>query len=134
MARKRDYKAEYRARKLKAAKSGYKSVRQYKAARKAGSVPRGAEPVRPRQMARTVGGDFKRQTVRNWSRKHSHVKSTHYLPSWTDKQVDDFFNAYIAQPSEDNETVKKDIWRYHRDYYGDDKEWSEDWKSHFSTQ
>lgn len=101
MARKkRDYKAEYQARKRKATQLGYKSEREYKRARKTLSTPRNQAPPAKEEatkLAPTLGISISRirRESKRWSNKHSHVPNSKYRDSLTDDQARRYWRAFV---------------------------------------
>lgn len=79
----RDHKAEYARRKAKAQASGYKSVRQYKTARKTLALPRNESVT-----------DYK-SASRQWSKDHSRLKTSRFNSNFKPERVTDYYNAYV---------------------------------------
>ena|SRR6266540_3888185 len=96
MARKaRDYKAEYRAAKLRATRAGYKSEREYKRVRRELALPPRTMPV-PKRILETNPIVARRRESQRWSDAHSHKDTSRYSPSLTDRQAELYHAAYVA--------------------------------------
>lgn len=143
MARKkRDYKAEYAAAKRRATAAGYKSQREYKAARKALSVPRGASPVPKRIAENVIDGGVSSATNRSsrmrqlrkesriWSDRHSRVPRSRYSPRMSDDVVERYHRAFVDDiPEVSRRKRPKERKRRIRDYLLDTDQITEDeWK------
>lgn len=134
MARKRDHKAEYQARKRKALQSGYASEREYKAARKRLNVPRNASPI-SRPIAVTIDNTLSRDHMRyirrqsaRWSDKHSYVTRSRFGKNMTDDQVERYYKAFVEPITEGSRRGKaKERRRRIHDYlvpdYITEREW-----------
>lgn len=105
MARKRrDYKAEYAARKRRAKAAGYRSEREYKRTRKALKTPRNASPV-SRPIAEVTGREQladaaeirkMRREANAWSKRHSKQPSSAYVKSMSDENVRRYWLATVG--------------------------------------
>lgn len=108
--RQRDYKAEYAATKRRVRASGYKSEREYRAVRKQLKLPPRTSPVPKRIQERIQPGITASATTsagriarlrresHHWSDQHSHVKNSRYFKSFTDAQVERYWQAYVEYP------------------------------------
>lgn len=99
--RRRDYAAEYAARKRRAKAAGYRSEREYKQVRKALKTPRNASPI-SKPIAQVTGrsqledaADIRRMRRESaaWSRKHSKRDTSQYVKSMSDENVRRYWAA-----------------------------------------
>lgn len=109
MPRKRNYKAEYKARKRKAQRSGYKSVKEYAAVRKSLALPARSSPI-PKRILETQKPGYvdsiipsalgrMRAECEIWSTTHSQINRSEYKPSFTPEQVRQYHKAYVEYPA-----------------------------------
>lgn len=114
MARKRDHKAEYAARKKRAKKAGYSGVSEYRRARKVLALPR-RKRLPPKQIIRRYDTVTNRQTMdvielspgmsrmrreaAKWSALHSRYPRSEFDPGMSNKQVRAYHHAYVERPS-----------------------------------
>lgn len=105
MARARNHKAEYAARKAKAQALGYSGVSQYRGTRKALNLPRTrrtpsrAVAVRYSPvlgLPRSWVGSMRRE-ARKWSEAHSHSPRSAYRPDMSDAEVRAYHRAYVQR-------------------------------------
>jgi hypothetical protein len=94
--KRRDYRAEYQARKQRATAAGYESVRQYGKVRKELNLPPRSSPV-PKRIYLS-GTQLKRQQAERWSRAHSHVKRSRYKASFTNTELEAYWQAFVRPP------------------------------------
>lgn len=95
--RKRDYKAEWAARKRRATAAGYRSVGEYSQARKKLGTPRNASPLPKRVTERVTKTDgVIRRESKAWSDKHSRQSSSRYRASWDDEKVGRYYDTFVA--------------------------------------
>lgn len=141
MARKkRDYKAEYAARKRNATRAGYKSVREYSRVRKEFNLPRGTAPV-PRRIAERIQPNVSapkvsraqrlRNEARAWSRKHSHRHTSRYRPSMTDEEVEKYHHTFVEWIEGSRKEVGREKRRRIRDYLVPDHMDYDEWASKY---
>lgn len=105
--RRRNYKAEYAARKQRARAAGYESIREYTAARKRLGTPRRASPV-PKRVSEAIiaAGNTRDQAAKAWSNRHSKVKESAWSDSFNESQREAYFNTYV-KPSRNRAKWKK---------------------------
>ena len=109
VARKRDHKAEYAARKAAAKRRGYESVRETRRARKVLSLPRRRHTPPKRVLERydsslidviepsqSVGR--LRREARKWSDAHSRVDRSKYRDDMTNKELRAYHKAFVEPP------------------------------------
>lgn len=129
MARQRDYRAEYAARKARAKAAGYTGVTEYSRARK--GLPRGASPL-PKSAKLYAESDQRRRAYK-WSRTHSHSARSRYTASMSDKQVTAFLDAFDvtwghtkAERRERLEALHDYLMEYDDDF--DEGDWDESYE------
>lgn len=140
MARKRDYKAEYARRKLRAQSRGYRSPREEGRARKALGLPRSFRSVPrndlpPTVVERITGAYMKRlrQESKDWSAGHSHTARSRFNNRWTNRQVEAYHRAYVERVTEGSRRGKsKEKSRRISEYVHDwtdigEKEWTQEY-------
>ena len=100
--RKRNYKAEYARRKTRAVAKGYKTPHHEYRARKALGLSRIFPSLRLDELPdfafeKATGADItrRRQEAQDWSDAHSHVKASRYRRNMSQKQLDDYWRAYV---------------------------------------
>lgn len=90
MARRRDYQAEYHARKTRSLSAGYSGVREYGRAR--AGLPRNVSPL-PKAAKLYAESEPRRQAY-GWSKRHSHTLRSRYRPEMSNEQVAAYLDAY----------------------------------------
>jgi len=107
MARKqRDYKAEYRAAKLRATRAGYKSEREYKRVRRELALPRRAMPV-PKRILQANPVVARRRESQRWSDEHSRRRNSRYSPSMSDADAERYWLAFVEPGIVDSEKHRR---------------------------
>ena len=104
MARVRDHKAEYAARKRNAQRAGYNSVSAARKARKSLALPRSRKTpsrraaerfvtIRPTLTAKSIS--TMRRESQIWSDAHARRKHSTFQKSFTDAQVKKYWTAFV---------------------------------------
>jgi hypothetical protein len=140
MARKRDHKAEYAARKAKAQKAGYSSVYEARKARKVLQLPRTRHTPPKRVVQRynpslmstfETGMSKLRREAAKWSNSHSRSDRSKYRDDMTNAEVRAYYRAYVEKPKgfsrrKGAREKRRRIGEYIMNYYDvSEAEWSQ---------